>query len=280
MIFGIWTANGALNSKPVFEAFQTGLKKLGHTVKLNQSGDVEVIWSVLWRGRMLRNKSIWDTAKANNKPVIVLEVGGFYRGNTWKVGLNGVNGDAYFGLKGNDSTRANKLNLFLHPWNSKGSAILIACQHKQSGQWAEKDYDEWLTSTIKSIKKNTDRQIILRPHPRYLLSQQRFLNDKKILIQNPKKLPGTYDDYDFKLQNIFAVFNFSSNPGINAAIQGIPVFVSPSSLAWDVSNKKIENLNKIEFPDRQQWLNDLAYTEWHLDEIATGLPILRLTDHF
>jgi len=280
MIFGLWTANGALNSKPVFEALQIGLNNLGHTVKLNQTGDIDVIWSVLWRGRMQNNKSIYETAKKLDKPVLVLEVGGLYRGKTWRVGLNGINRNGYFGSQGNDSKRADKLNLSLHPWNSKGDSILIACQHKLSGQWAGNDFDTWLVDTVRSIKKHTDRQIIIRSHPRYPVSRQLFANDKQITTQIPKKIPGTYDDYDFKLENIFAVFNYSSNPGINAAIQGIPVFVSPSSLAWDVSNKKIENLNKIEFPDRQQWLNDLAYTEWNLDEIATGFPILRLTDNF
>lgn len=278
MIFGIYTAYGALNSKPVFEALQVGLKKLGHTIRLNQPGDVDVIWSVLWRGRMQKNKTIWQAAKSNNKPIIVLEVGSFYRGKTWKVGLNGVNRDAYFGDKGNDSKRANKLNLFLRPWVTNGTAVLVACQHKNSGQWEGQDYDKWLKETIVLIKRHTDKQIIVRPHPRYPEPQHLFKNDKRIVIQNPKKIQSTYDDFDFNLQNIYAVFNYSSNPGISAAIQGVPIFVSPSSLAWDVSNTNIKNLNNLQFPEREQWINDLAFTEWYIDEIATGLPILRLTN--
>ena len=155
MIFGLWTANGALNSKPVFEALQIGLNNLGHTVKLNQTGDIDVIWSVLWRGRMQNNKSIYETAKKLDKPVLVLEVGGLYRGKTWRVGLNGINRNGYFGSQGNDSKRADKLNLSLHPWNSKGDSILIACQHKLSGQWAGNDFDTWLVDTVRSIKKHT-----------------------------------------------------------------------------------------------------------------------------
>jgi hypothetical protein len=29
--------------------------------------------------------------------------------------------------------------------------------------------------------------------------------------------------------------------------------------------------------DRQQWLNDYAYTEWTLDEISQGIPLKYLT---
>jgi hypothetical protein len=30
-------------------------------------------------------------------------------------------------------------------------------------------------------------------------------------------------------------------------------------------------------PDRQQWLNDYAWTEFTVEEIASGLPLKRLT---
>ena len=32
-------------------------------------------------------------------------------------------------------------------------------------------------------------------------------------------------------------------------------------------------------PDRTQWLNDIAYTEWTLDEIEQGIPFNRLTKY-
>lgn len=279
MNFGLWTAYGALNSKPVFEAFKKGVLKLGHSFTENKHGDIDVIWSILWKGRMLSNKKIYEYAKTNNKPIIVLEVGGLHRGHTWKLGLNGINRDAYFGKLGNDNTRAKKLNLNLKEWTTSGQNVLIACQHKLSGQWEyENQYIDYLNTTIKNIRKTTDRPIIIRPHPRYRLTNEVSINYKNVLVQQPLKIKNTYDDYDFTLKNIFALFNYSSNPGIHAALQGIPVFVSKTSLAWDVSNKNINQLNNLIYPERNQWLNDLAYTEWTTEEISTGFPILRLTD--
>ena len=85
----------------------------GHAVVYNDpSADINVIWSVLFNGRMAGNKAVWD----QQKPTIVLEVGGIKRGTTWKVGLNGINRDAYFGPSGNDNTRASELGLKLSPW--------------------------------------------------------------------------------------------------------------------------------------------------------------------
>ena len=60
-------------------------------------------------------------------------------------------------------------------------------------------------------------------------------------------------------------------------LEGIPVFVGPCSLAYDVGNTDLSKINNPSKPDRQQWLNDLAYTEWTTKEISEGKPLLRLT---
>jgi len=96
MKISLWRQYGALNSKPVFDAFEHSAVSAGHTVVYNDpSADVNVIWSVLFNGRMAGNKNIWD----QSKPTIVLEVGGIQRGVTWKVALNGINRDAYLDQK-------------------------------------------------------------------------------------------------------------------------------------------------------------------------------------
>ena len=121
MKFSLWRQYGALNSRTVFDAFASSLLDAGHVVSDNDiSSDVDVIWSVLWNGRMAGNERIWKDNKLKQKPTIVLEVGGIQRGITWKVGLNGINRDAYFGPVGNDSVRADNLGLSLKPWRTTG----------------------------------------------------------------------------------------------------------------------------------------------------------------
>ena len=278
MKFRLYREYGALNSKPVFDAFEKGLKKLGHEVVSAGEG-IPVIWSVLWNGRMAKNKAIWDNARNQNKPVIVLEVGGIKRGTTWKVGLNGINRDAFFGDGGNDSVRANLLGLSLKPWRTDGEYILLCGQHDKSQQWNMlPSMERWVVETIESIQSYTDRSIIFRPHPRCPVKdvENRF---KHVIRQDPRQIPNTYDDFDMGFDNIYCTVSWTSNPGIHSVIEGIPSYTSPSSLAWDVSIKSLTNLDNPPMPDRQQWLNDYAYTEWTVDEIAQGTPLQRLTSY-
>ena len=288
MIFCLYTDYGALNSKPVFEAFAKSITDAGHTVIYNEpyrvmdhysNYDVAVIWSVLWNGRMTRNKQVWEQNRKLNRPVIVLEVGGIERGTTWKVGLNGINRDAYFGDKDNDRTRADSLGLVCKPWRSNGDFILVCGQHDKSLQWQNMPrMSNWFLNTYDEIRKYTQRPIVFRPHPRCRLEHiERGL--KNVYRQEPQHVNGTYDDFDMGFSNVWATVSYSSNPGTHSCINGVPAFVSTHSLAYDVGND-IDFLYDIEdplMPDRQQWLNDYAHTEYTIEEISQGTPLKYLT---
>jgi hypothetical protein len=280
MRFSLWTQYGALNSKPVFDAFAHSLMAAGHDVVWNDPvSDVDVIWSVLWNGRMAKNKDIWDRAVAQSKPVVVLEVGGIKRGTTWKVGLNGINRDAYYGPRGNDSTRSSSLRLSVKPWRTNGEFILLCGQHEKSEQWRNQPrMSTWVSNTIDKIRKYTDRPILFRPHPRCPLPhiEHEFKNVRR---QDPVKINGTYDDFDMSFRNIYATISYSSNPGIHSVLEGVPAFVGPASLAYDAANDIdfLHDINNPHMPDRQQWLNDYAWTEFTIQEISQGIPLKRLT---
>jgi len=281
MNFKLWREHGAQNAGPVFDAFEHSCISNGHTISSNTSyhhTDCHVIWSVLFHGRMARNKDIWTNSVRDNKAIIVLEVGGIKRGTTWKVGLNGINRDAFFGDKGNDSKRAKALGLELKPWRTDGEYILLCGQHDKSLQWHNMpSMSNWFLHTYDEIRKHTDRPILFRPHPRCRLPHiERGL--KNVIRQDPTHLRGTYDDFDMAFDNVWATVSFSSNPGIHSIINGVPAFVGTSSLAYDVGND-IDFMHNIEhplMPNRQQWLNDYAWTEYTVEEIANGLPLAQL----
>lgn len=279
MKFSLWTNYGALNSKPVFDAFAYSLHSQGHTICYNDSDcDIDVIWSVLWHGRMGFNKKIWDTAKEKNKPVVVLEVGGIHRGTTWKVGLNGINNTAFPYATNNNSDRANSLGLTLSPWRKDGQHILICAQHDKSLQWENMPpVSNWIIKTIDEIQQVSQRKIVVRPHPRCGLPdiEKEF---KNVVRQTPCPIAGTYDSFDMSFSNAWITINWSSNPGIQSIINGVPAIVGPNSIAYSVAEHNLSNIENPSMPDRQQWLNDYAWTEFTLEEIAQGLPLKRLTD--
>jgi hypothetical protein len=145
-------------------------------------------------------------------------------------------------------------------------------QNPKSDQWhGQPPIDEWLTQTVAQLRTHTDRPIEVRPHPRFSLQHL----PTGCVLQIPQQLPGTYDSYDFEqaCDRAWAVVNFNSHPGIVSVLRGIPAFVHVSSWAAPVGNTDLSFIENPRRPDRTQWLNDLAWTEWSLDELASGAAL-------
>lgn len=265
----------AQNAHPVLTAFLQSCQHHGHEVIADSmTADLAVIWSQVWAGRMRGNQQVWQSYRATNRNVIVLEVGGLKRGTTWRVGINGVNGVADFGTYPASTNRAQQLGLQLRPWQ-QGSHIVVCTQRSDSEQWAGMpDHETWLNHVITTLQQHTDRSITIRPHPRTRLQQQW----PGVKIQLPVHIAGTYDDVDFEssIASAWAVVNWNSNPGVQAIINGVPAFVGASSLAAPVGNLDLASIENPLRPDRQQWINDLVHTEWTVSEIAQGLPLEQL----
>jgi hypothetical protein len=265
---------GALNSAPVFAAIRAGLDQLGinHT-SMDSSADVAVIWSVLWAGRMKPNQQIWELYRSTGRPVIVAEVGMLRRGLTWKLGINGTGMTADYGQE-LIPNRASTLGLNTKSWTNAGYNIVIACQRSDSEQWAgQPPTVAWLTETAGKIRQHSDKPIVIRPHPR-----QRIANIPGCVIESPRPIPGTYDSFDYNqcLKTTWAVINHNSGPGTQAILNGVPAFVGASSLAAPVGNADIADIENPLRPNRTQWIEQLAHTEWTIPEIESGLPLQRL----
>jgi len=282
MKIALFPDNGSLNSKPVFAALIDHLRSKGEEVYINEDRncDVAVIWSVLWLGRMASNKKIWDSYQAQKKPVVVMEVGGLKRNVTWKMGINGINRDADFANQTFDNKRWPLFNIEMKPWKQTGNVIIICGQHDNSNQWKKNPrMTNWIEQQIQEIRKYSQKPILIRPHPR-----NNFDFDEKkyshVRIKKPQRDWSTYDDTDFKkvLKSTWAVVNHSSNPAIESVINGIPVFVSESSLCYDVGNASLTDIEKPAMPARQTWANKLSYTEWTTQEIRDGLPWARIRE--
>ena len=274
MRFGIFDKFGAKNSGPVFSAFCQGLDRLGLCYSSHdRNADVAVIWSQVWAGNMQANRDVWSEYRSSYRPVIVLEVGMLQRGQTWKVGVNGTGSNAYWG-QGLDSDRPKKLGITLRPWRQQGANIVIACQRQDSEQWRDQPaMAHWLQNTVDQVRQHSSRPIVIRPHPR----QKTALPHGTIQVV-AKKLPGTYDDYDFfqALDTAWCVINWNSGPGSQAVMAGVPAFVGSSSLAAPVANLDLSQIEQPQRPDRHDWLIDLCHTEWTVRELMSGYPITRL----
>ena len=275
----------ALNSKPVMEAFLNSCRSAGITpVENSLTCDAVVIWSVLWNGRMSKNKSIYNHYRSLNKPVIIIDVGALNRNVTWKIAINNITSEGYYGHTENlNYDRPNHLGIKLCA-AIKGEKILLAGQHSKSLQWeGMPDLENYTLDTIKLLRNYTDRHIIVRYHPRCqpFVPSHRFHmfaqnnNLKNCSMETPQSIVNTYDSFNLGF-DYHIVINYCSGPGINAVINGTNVVVDKKSLAYPMSIP----INEIEHSPRpinkEQWLVEIAHTEYTVDEIAEGLWLTRL----
>lgn len=265
----------AQKSEPVWQSFLTACKKLGiEPVADSLDCDCALIWSVLWRGRMLKNQEIYNHYRSLGKPVFILEVGSLIRGKTWKVSVNNITQKGIYAHRENHiSHRDKKLGLKLLDFRPNTSKpLLIAGQHDQSLQWTYNGTcKDWVRHKIREIRKYSDKEIVVRPHPRNYFNENLGVN---VTVDTPIKISGTYDKYNLNF-DYSAVINYNSGVGIQSAIDGCPIICDDSSLAYEVSHI-LSNIDKPSIIDRSWWFNSILHTEWTIEEISEGIPLKRL----
>lgn len=265
----------ARNSGPVLNAVLDVFQGCGITVKENSwECDAAVIWSVLWYGRMRGNQAVYEHYRRQGKPVVIIEIGALYRGSTWKIAVNNITADGYYGHTENlDWDRPRKLNISTATSFNSGGNILIALQHQHSLQVANLgNTATWVLNQIEVIRQHSDRHIVIRPHPRSPIQLKNL--PAAVSIETPKPVPHTYDSFDMHY-DCHAVINYNSGPGIQAAIAGVRPIVHSTSLAWPVA----VDLSAIEKPyqiDRDRWLVEICHTEYTLPELRRGTWLKRI----
>jgi hypothetical protein len=268
----------AQNSVPVMQAVLDSLRNNGHSIEQNSmNADAAVIWSILWSGRMSANQTVWAHYTQQQRPVIVVDVGALYRGETWKIALNTLTADGYYGhLDRLDPDRPRRLGISLAINLSRNPRIVVAAQHARSLQVTGlTSMEAWITDQVQQLQQVTDRPIVIRPHPRSRLVANRLhLLPKNVIIEHPQKLLNTYDSYNLAF-DCHAIVNYNSGPGIQAALAGTRPVVDRTSLAYPVGID-IKDIERPYTVDRDQWLTEICHTEYTLKEIEQGQWITRL----
>jgi hypothetical protein len=265
----------ALNSTAPMAAFLQSCRRCGVELAENSlDADAAVIWSVTWAGRLQGNQSVYHAYRQSNRPVIVLEVGALQRGHTWKIAVNNITADGFYGHQDRlDWDRPVKLKLPMASTAQPKPSVLIAAQHSRSLQVERlASVDQWIQDTVREVKAYTDRPIVLRPHPRSRVNNGLLPVD--VEVQTPAKIPGTHDSFDIDYQH-HAVINYNSGAGVQAALTGAKVVVDPSSLAYPVSGS-LANIEQPDKIDQTQWRVEIAHTEYLTEEIERGEWIKRL----
>lgn len=239
------------------ESFSAGLSAAGFEVRKynNQParpGDVLLIWN--------RYAHLHDLATRFEKQggiVVVAENG--YLGmdenglQNYALARHAHNGAGTWNIGETDRFAA--LGIELKPWREIGNHILV-CPNRSFGMPGMMMPPNWANEARKRLQKITNRDIRVRPHPGNIAPKKPLIDD---------------------LAGAWAVVIWASSAGVQALVHGIPV-ISESPF-WICKSACI-GFDELESPgqkpDRLSALKMLAWAQWTLAEIESGLAFRTL----
>lgn len=163
--------------------------------------------------------------------------GGYYR---WHI-----NSFQLQGIRDAPDDRWRSLRIDCEPWRKDGKHIVIAAPSRTYSRFHR--CENWIADTIDALARVTDRQLVIR--------------DKEHVRNRPlqRDLDGAH-----------ALVTHGSIAAVESVVLGCPVFVHPDSAAALVGGTDLKKIEKPVYPERQPWLNSLAYSQWNEKELTDG----------
>lgn len=190
-----------------------------------------------WRARG-RRWIYWDRGYARRVFATWLprgESGGYYRWHFEHYQLSAI--------RDVPDDRWKALRIEVTPWAKGGKHIVIAAPTRTYARFH--CCEGWIADTIDALARVTDRQLVIR--------------DKE------SKRPLQAD-----LKGAHALVTHGSIAAVESVICGCPVFVHPDSAAALVGHTDLKHIEAPKYPERQPWLNALAYAQWNETELVNG----------
>jgi len=150
--------------------------------------------------------------------------------------------------------------------------ILFLLQSERGWQYDDHlPFYSWARKIVKEIRSNTDRKIILRAHPNLDRNPTEMIAEgyKDIVIERADRNRMSVLE---SIRKAGVVVTHSSSAACESITEGIPtIALDKRCVVYDACMKdfsKINNLETVDWNDREQHLNNWAYTSWTVDEMA------------
>jgi hypothetical protein len=178
--------------------------------------------------------------------------------NGWKYWHRIVKNNLQHGeIVNRPDDRWKKFNKKFNPWKKSGRKILVAAPDEKPCKFYGTTQEQWVNSTVETIKKYTDRPVEVRNRAAKRID--RIANDT---------LQSALD------KDVFALVTFNSVAAVESVFYGIPVFtLAPSNAASPVGLQDLSQIDRPYYPDTDKlyaWACHLAYGQFHVDEMKTG----------
>ena len=279
---------------PIFYALkmiQRSCEQLNHTITYNEDQEAHDVDVAFMFGSVTKRKTGTDRAlvKKNlidkNIPTFHLDTGLFsvYIRNhldvsetgMFRLGMNDCVGTGDFFNKDMPSERYETFKKNFNftekdPIINKDGEILFLLQSEKGWQYNDTiPFWKYARKTIEHIRRNTKRNITIRAHPNPDRERPEAIAEgfKNIKIEYADKARKTVLD---SIRSSFAVVTHSSSAAVESIVEGIPTFaLDERCIAYNACENNLELLEDIEkynWSNRMQSLNNWAYTSWHVNE--------------
>ena len=218
---------------------------------------------VLFRG--MAQRKLVRLAEQQNRDYFYIDTG--YIGNlnkrkNWhRVVKNGMqHSQINYNLPGDRFEYLTKQFGYLkfNKWHKSGNKILVVTPSEKPCKFYGIDRDSWVKETLDTLKKHTDKTIIIRD---------------KSLRRDRVGQGSIYQQ--FVTDKIFAVVTYNSIAATEAIGFGIPAFTTAPNAADAFC---LKDLTKIETPYYAEpekitkWQHWLAYCQYSSNELSKGVP--------
>lgn len=177
-----------------------------------------------------------------------------------KMVLNNRHPTDYFQSRPHSPERFNEFGIDIKPWRDEGRHILVVGMSAKAAGAEGLLAESWERETIARLRTLSKRPIVYRPKPNWL---------------GARRIPGASFEKEQSLDEAFrdchVVVAHHSNVAVDALMAGVPC-ICPGGVASRLSSHRLEDVESPLMPDgRYQWACDLAWTQFSVEEIESGV---------
>lgn len=228
----------------------------------------------------VKSREIWQRCLARGAMPIMIDKG-YTRAKKngvweyWRVSVGTHHPTRYFMRRQRSFDRAAALGWEPAPWRKGSYVVLAGSSAKYHGFYDLEGPTEWAEGVVRSIRKHTRRGIVYRPKPSWRDARP---------ITGSRFSYNTQENLDMILAEAHCLVTHGSNACWEAIMSGVPCIVLGDGVAAPISGRdisRVENPPRCPENTRRQWLADLAWCQWTLQEFAAGeawadmLPLVR-----
>jgi hypothetical protein len=268
----VYTVLGRLRSRLVAEAVALGLSNKGvdHRMFYDQDYFGPVADIAVFYGYEGTTPRIMHEYIAEGKTVVFIDLGYFerqkggrYRGYH-KVAINSRHPTAYIEkMMGLGLPKRRQDIPEIQPWKKNGENILVTGMSARAAEAIGYDPGEWEADIIREIKfAYPHLNIIYRSKPTWIEARP---------LKYAQFEHGASGSIRRSLENAKVLVTRHSNTAVDALVHGIPIYCE-EGVAYPLAIHSINQLENPIYPDnREQWLNALAWCQFEMSEIESGL---------